>query len=664
MSTDFRASQVRTSKIIATGSTGTPAALLIYGHEQDGVPPYKGHIADTFNTSSIGSDAFIYISGSENKRTVLAGGMTLSGSVVALQGLPLGHNFSDLDYQQGLFENWAPTTTIGHALIEVNNLLKGMAPAKPPFLSNINSNNSGQTGLLTIDESHQAVVLPSITVPYRPNPSKLIDQNCFPLVVATTTSLGIFPPSVSFTGILANNVPLGPGTPYSSYAANAFHKADVGTLSLFVNDEKVREVDLATAGEVNDLSTGFVLTNTSSVVFSTTGVEFSSFKYRTGSWKVDPANQVYGFNNVRIEHNVNGTIYSTNQVDWFVDGNEKSISFSNEQINSLTLSGLKYLSGVKYYTGGYLQYAITASNIYANATYSSSSITYTESYGLQAITPDSLLPSLADYEKQVEILKIVDFENSDIRLIDGSVTVSTTIPTVLNGLSASFGASANNILLDNIPQLNTNTSENFTDETRRLPSSSDFDSLNLDTGLWDSTISLVSTFSTESMGYTDGLLVGEGKLQIGSRNYGAIVNGPFENVDYSSNMGTGPRTFYRFFSTNVGSANFVLFMQGSGVTFVSANSAFTANNQMKVEYKAPTQTGWLDAYSDFITGQYSDGNGGRAASYGIGRTLNANWGLTIGVKNIVNSNYRVYLKITVPYNFTGYLTNISWTFLT
>ena len=74
MAYDFRASQIRTNKIIASGSTGTGAALILYGHENDGVPPLVGKIANTFNTGSIGLDTFLYVSGSENKRSVFGGG--------------------------------------------------------------------------------------------------------------------------------------------------------------------------------------------------------------------------------------------------------------------------------------------------------------------------------------------------------------------------------------------------------------------------------------------------------------------------------------------------------------------------------------------------------------------------------------------------------------
>jgi len=60
---DFRASQTRTNKLIASGSTGTNASLLVY--------PFSvasnlsgGLNTSLFSTSSIGTDVFLFISGS------------------------------------------------------------------------------------------------------------------------------------------------------------------------------------------------------------------------------------------------------------------------------------------------------------------------------------------------------------------------------------------------------------------------------------------------------------------------------------------------------------------------------------------------------------------------------------------------------------------------
>ena len=650
MAYDFRASQIRTNKIIASGSTGTGASIMLYGHENDGVPPLVGNLANTFDTGSIGQDTFLYVSGSENKRSVFGGGLTLSGTVVALQGLPLGQDLPDITYQQGLFETWTANTTIGYAVKEINNLLKALAPARPPFLSSLSSNNTGNTGRLMVDEAH----------PYNehfPVPSKSVDD----LFTPATNVLGMFQSGSSLSGKLADNVGIGPGSPFAAYSTSSLNKGDTGTLKLYVNNVVVKSVDLATEGAINDLVTGFVLSPTQSVLFPTTGIPFEGFKYRTGLWKIGAVNQHRGYNNMKVVHELDGlTSYTTNQLEWFIDGEGENIVYDNEQTADLTLTGTKYLSGVKYYTGGSFKYLVTGSNVYDGSVYSHNLVQYTTNYGLQSVSSEYLPAADGDNTKLFEVNKTVLFQTSGIRLIDGSVSIRTTIPTVFGPSVQSSGVSVSHILLDNINPTSTATNETFTTETYRLPSNADFNSLNLATGLWDSTISLVET---SSLGYNDGLQVGEGKLRRGTVNWSAIANGPTGNVDYSTGMGTGDRTFYRMFIGEAGAANFVLRLNGSGAVIVHVADIFSAANQMKVEFRAPTQTGWLCAYDDFIGGQYDDGDGGRAASYGVGRALNADWGLTIGVKNIVNSNHRVYLKITVPYNFSGYLSSILFTFL-
>lgn len=650
MAYDFRASQIRTNKIIASGSTGTGASIMLYGHEHDGIPPLAGNIAETFDTGSIGSDTFLYVSGSENKRSVFRGGLTLSGSVVALQGLPLGQDLADAAYQQGLFENWTASTTIGYAVKEINNLLKALAPARPPFLASLSSNNTGNTGRLMVDVTHP-------WNEHYPVPSKSVDD----LLGPDTNVLGIFQSGSSLSGKLADNVGIGPGSPFAAYSTGSLNKGDTGTLKLYVNDVVIKSVDLATEGAVNDIVTGFVLSPTQSVLFPTTGIPFEGFKYRTGLWKIGAVNQRRGYNSMKVVHEVDGlTSYTTNQLEWFIDGEGENIVYDNEQITELSLTGTKYLSGVKYYTGGSFKYLVTGSNVYDGSVYSHNLVQYTTNYGLQSVSSEYLPPALGDQTKLFDVNKNVLFQTSGIRLIDGSVSIRTTIPTVFGPSIQSSGVSVSHVLLDNVTETSTTTNETFSSETYRLPSNVDFNSLSLATGLWDSSISLVET---SSAGYNDGLQVGEGKLRRGTVNWSSIANGPAGNVDYSTGMGTGDRTFYRMFVGEAGAANFVLRLNGSGAVIVHVTDIFSAANQMKVEFKAPTQTGWLCAYDDFIGGQYSDGNGGRAASFGVGRALNTNWGLTIGVKNIVNSNHRVYLKLTVPYNFSGNLSSIAFTFL-
>jgi hypothetical protein len=87
MAKDFLGTQIRTYKIIASGSSPTDRAkLLIYG--VDAAANYDGHINQTyFNTSSIGSDVFLFISGSKNSKNVATNRITVFGGDAYISGV-------------------------------------------------------------------------------------------------------------------------------------------------------------------------------------------------------------------------------------------------------------------------------------------------------------------------------------------------------------------------------------------------------------------------------------------------------------------------------------------------------------------------------------------------------------------------------------------------
>jgi hypothetical protein len=99
-SVDFRADQVQTSKIIVTGST-PQKTLLIYGIDADDAPANQGNIDQTvFDTSVIGSDVFLFVSGGINARggsdpwiTAFGGDLHISGNLTVDGTVPGGPSF-------------------------------------------------------------------------------------------------------------------------------------------------------------------------------------------------------------------------------------------------------------------------------------------------------------------------------------------------------------------------------------------------------------------------------------------------------------------------------------------------------------------------------------------------------------------------------------------
>ena len=82
---DFRASQVRTNQIIASGSqTGKPSMLVVSASDSSG---FNGEaLNNTVLLANVGSDVFMFVTGSKNTRTdvtLFGGDVVISGTMYA-----------------------------------------------------------------------------------------------------------------------------------------------------------------------------------------------------------------------------------------------------------------------------------------------------------------------------------------------------------------------------------------------------------------------------------------------------------------------------------------------------------------------------------------------------------------------------------------------------
>ena len=90
MSNDFRATQIQTKQVIASGSlaNGTGAKLVVYPIEAQSSPNNTGLInQSTFNTSSLnGADIFLYVSGGIGQKNTTNRSITVFGGDVHISG--------------------------------------------------------------------------------------------------------------------------------------------------------------------------------------------------------------------------------------------------------------------------------------------------------------------------------------------------------------------------------------------------------------------------------------------------------------------------------------------------------------------------------------------------------------------------------------------------
>lgn len=88
MAKDFRASQVQTTQIVASGSSSTNARIVMYSVEgQSTVTPNQGVIdSDKFGTGSIGNDIFLFVSGGIGEKDGSANAIAVFGGDVHISG--------------------------------------------------------------------------------------------------------------------------------------------------------------------------------------------------------------------------------------------------------------------------------------------------------------------------------------------------------------------------------------------------------------------------------------------------------------------------------------------------------------------------------------------------------------------------------------------------
>ena len=331
------------------------------------------------------------------------------------------------------------------------------------------------------------------------------------------------------------------------------------------------------------------------------------------------------------------------------------------------MTGTKNLSGVKYNTGGSAEYRLRVLNAYRNI-YSTSNITFN---GTNASVSSQAFPAIntGAGENDGKVLHLTGSATiTGDPILNGSITISTNVPHPLKAnLSSAGSQSISGILLYDLSNTSTTTSETFKAENYRVKSGSyDTQASATDAGnTWDSTTSLTGVNGL--MFYNSRLYAPvQGGASGDFRNTsdgGTITNGPSSNPNYSA-LTSGLRTFYRYFQNTSGGSksNWSLTINGSG-TIVSQGTALNSS-RIHVLSKLPTTsaafaTGWMDLAVAFATGQVGDGDGCLDGS--LDSSLNATNSGTFGTQS-VGANEYIVIKIEADAAWTGYISSmsISW----
>ncbi len=573
----------------------------------------------------------------------------------------------DGDYTDGLFTDFTADTPTGTPIDRFNEVLKALAPPPAPSFSDITYNGSGEVAKLAFGSSH------AITG-YSPvggeGVGAVLDQNdTYPV---SGQARGCYAVGHTPSGVLAGSV----AAHAYSYPADAFGDGDQGTLKLEVNGVVIHTVDLtafSSGASVNGNGSGFTLSAANAVEFDS-GDAFVQFQYRTGTWTIAVADQRNGHNYVRVSHEVSAINRWSDYFEWVIDADVTTASASGAVLDTLSMVGSKFLSGIEYHTDGTAQYDVVLNDVHRNLYSSSgSAVTFSES-NCQVVNRS--LGAISDESDTEVITNTVATINSNIRLLAEaiSVAVNCAIPVQTN-LSSQGSASITGLLLDDVDTSNTDVRERFCLEDRRLmsvaASVNDYDAqADIASGTWDSTESLAGA----TLGYAEGLLVYDGAVRYprlgvdagdfrnaGDGNANGATEGPSGNPNY--NAVTGIRYYYRKFTNNSGltKANFRVRLTGAG-NFVAVGTGPSAQN-LTLEMKFPdgaitSGTGFLDAYGDFATGQFGDGDGARNATGGTGRSMGDWWGMTVGTLSIA-AGESVILRVASHSGWTGNISDIT-----
>ena len=587
-------------------------------------------------------------------------GLPVDTGATSSYELPLGLA-CDGDWTDGLFP-WNTATITSCAIDDINEVLGSLAPPPAPDLDDIDVDTGGVTGDLSFGASQG---IGGYTNCSGIGALGSIDINAS--FANSGKRTGIIDDGVDVDGTLNEDVLVDSGSPNPSYPANAFGDANLGILILELNgvEQTAKNIDLTNASAqdttIGDTSTGIDVIAATSVSFPG-GDSFDQFKYRTGTYHVESGDMRSGWNYMRIIHRITSDT-TTNYVDWVVDADNTATAFSSELLDTYNPSTSKHLSGVEYDTAATAQYDITISNAYRNTYIASNAVTFNET-ALNGVTNQSLAAinwGIGEDESKTHVITnlSVTVDTTNRRLINGTISLTTSVNRTVQTDSTSGGSPITGILFDNYNSSATETRvEDFIAETYRMRSNSDFTSTTF-TSNWDETEFIYDAGNT---GYLDGLQVTNDILDYPTLDYSSFAESPAGNPDYSGGTCSGARYYYRYFKdTSTSTANFTMNFNGSG-TFVPEDEAVFSGNDIKVSIRLPGETNWMDCYYDFVTNQWGDGDGCRTTGNGnSGRDFN-DWDLTVGTKNTANSGDGVYIRITVPNGWTGNISNLTFNF--
>ena len=607
--------------------------------------------------------------------------ITITNGVIASSGGGGGDgnigNAEDGTYTDGLFTDLVSTTPIGTAVDRFNEILKILAPSPAPDVSRINaSTGAGVSSKLSFGSSN--------TISGYTNVSEI---GSFSAVDAASTyesatasndiRRGTYNGSSNIEGIVNFHVTADTyDNAVNNYPVDSFGNAETGSLELYLNGNLLHSIELTSSSvgsgnpgsgagtHVNGNGSGFINVSTTASAEDRSQNKFSIFQHRTAKYRIHTSEQVNGLNYVQVKHSGSWGRKTTNFVQWVKDNDSNALTATNARFANETGSGSKYLSGVKYFTGGTANYLVDVNNAYRNV-YTSQNISFTTT---DCSISSQAFPNLntGAGEDETKVLRITGSATiTDTISLSGTIQASVNVAHPLKSdLSNGGTASSTGLLIYNVSANSTALRERFKGEDYRLSSGSYNAQSDVDSGTWNS-----QTHMTGGGNHSDGLQFYNARLY---SPLATINNGDFRDNSEGGPFGLAPagnpnysgvsglRTFFRYFRNSTGSTkrDIVLTIEGNATTIVPTGTALNSG-RIRAFVKIPGSTGFMDVAQAFSYDNTSDGNGAYVLSFDD--SVDATNYMTFGTKGVANGD-DIVMKIEADTSWTGYVDDIVVSF--
>jgi hypothetical protein len=471
-------------------------------------------------------------------------------------------------------------------------------------------------------------------------------------------------------GTLNEDVPSTDNYPANAFGPGKEDGGSVNDLYLVLNDSTLHTVDLLThagGADLNGNGSGFSALAAADNVLDAKGDPVPGFYYRTGTWKLDTADMVDGYNVVWIEHATDAGTTTSNVEEFILDDCTTATGYAAASFSGYPgAATTKDLSGVTYHNGTVTATygSGTISNSYCNTWSSGTAVTHSDTNC--SIPDEALANSACDEAKTFAVSQTATVDVT--RITGGNLVVNTTVNRTVQSDTSGASTTQSQCLVDRDTQSNTDLAHYYADEDNRIRSNQDF---NTDlTPAWSGSQTIVDAGAA---GYSNGLQVtedvvlypGEGTVD----DYSALTSGPGGNPDYSAGV-TGTRYYFGMFTDATGRSNFALNIQGSA-TLVDEGTLSASTDEVSIAIRLPSETGWMDINQDYAAGQWGSTSesatatatvGCYAETYGADKTIPTSaLGFTVGTKTTDDSYDKIYYRISAPQGWTGNIASITIT---